>query len=180
MVEQQEFHPEDIDKTKVPITPIAAPDYDFDVTSYEKDSLPSGKFSIRGLMEWSFEKMTPKGKKISIKKNENTQNIKERPSITTEALPKPVEPIEPLYRFPPKGYEIHNGLLLPKKSIVERARDQLKFPWIKTIPSVTRGFAAVTLCVGTMLIYSELSSHPGIVIGIVLVALAGSVITNKN
>lgn len=182
MVEQQEFHadiPDKAEALKDPISPTL-PDYNFDITDYESTALPSSRFSFRNLLEWSFEKMRPKGKPI---KPARVKLVSPRNPVITR------DPLSDLYEkssdpIPTssvsKGYEVRNGFLLKKKSIAEKVRDQLKFPWIKSLPSVTRGLTAITLCIGVMLIYSELSSHPRIVIGIVLVSLAASLIISNN
>lgn len=80
----------------------------------------------------------------------------------------------------PKGYEQSNGLLLQKKTLAERVAFQIKHPvQFRMSKVIVNGIALLAFAIGAFLIYSELPTHPEIVIGIILVSIAGSMITNN-
>lgn len=151
-------------------------DINFDNDGSQSVPLAPGRgFGIRDLLEWSFERMRPKEKKkvfpvkpANIPKT--SVGLYQNPPYKELAHQSPI----------PKDQIIENGLLMQKKSFIEKARDQLKFPWLKSIPNITKGLAAIILVIGTMAIYAEIPSHPGIVVGIVLVSLASSLIISSR
>lgn len=146
-----------------------APDIDFDNGNYDYAPLPKARFSIGNIMEWTFERMHPR--KPVVQKSRKVSVLDPR------ILPvKPMPQGEPTL---PEGYEISNGLLINKKSLAEKVRDQIKFPWIKSSSEIVRGIAAIVLCIGAFMIYAQIPGHPEIVIGVVLVSLAGNVIMAK-
>ncbi len=150
-----------------------SPDIDFDNGNFDYTPLPKSRFSIGNLMEWTFERMRPKSKIPAPKiRLPGKQEMYVDPNYRKGFAEKPDYKI-------PENAEIQNGLLVTKKSLAEKVRDQIKHPWLKSSSEITRGLAAIVLCIGAVMIYAEIPGHPGIVVGIVLISLAGNVIMAK-
>jgi hypothetical protein len=77
-------------------------------------------------------------------------------------------------------HEVQNGLVFQKKTFAEKARDQLKFPQISKVPAVINGAALLVFAVGAYILYSELPTRPELVVGIILVSVAGNVIVSQR
>jgi hypothetical protein len=138
------------------------------------DSTPIKRGHFGGFNEWVFSLMRPK-KKVTATPGRTILKGPVRPMMRPEAGVK-VLPGADI----PKGYEVQNGLLLQKKSLAERARDQLRFPILKSSASMVNGISLGVFAVGAYLLYSALPTRPDLVIGIILVSLAGNVIMNNR
>ena len=149
-------------------------DTDFDSDGFDITPMNKGRFT--GLNERIFELMRPKRKKA----------ITQQPiPLTPARVPDPSLPSAPVaIELPParipKGFEVQNGLLLKKKSLAERVRDQIRFPVINKVPAITNGVALLVFVVGAYILYSELPTHPELVVGIVLCIIAGNVIVSNR
>jgi uncharacterized Tic20 family protein len=67
------------------------------------------------------------------------------------------------------------------KTTFEIARDQIKNRVAFTVShKFINGFALVILLTGVFVIYSGIPTHPEIVLGIVLVSLAGNVLISRG
>ncbi len=171
-----------------PITSKTTPDPNtaFGDDVFDYNAMPQKKFSAGGLNEWIFNKMRPK-RKISAKpisipiKNpidghELLPIFQPTPILTNpNALGGPAGEIKI-----PKGYELQNGLLIQKKSLAERVRDQIKFPVLKSSGAIINGATLILFAIGSIAIYSELPTHPGLVIGILVVALSANIIIGNR
>jgi hypothetical protein len=135
------------------------------------DSAPIKEGRLSGLNEKVFALMRPKRK----------PGVFRVPPTNVRPMMRPEEGIEAIPNCDiPKGYEVQNGLLVKKKTLAERVRDQIRFPILKSTPSMVSGFALVVFAVGAYLLYSALPTRPDLVLGIILVSLAGNVIINNR
>lgn len=177
MVQQEELELPVQQKTPTE-TPAETPaDTNFDSANYEYAPLPKSGFSLRGILEWSFEKMHPRTKIVQKKTlDQIKQDHAAAMSKHTQISHLREERILFSPDAVPEGYEVSNGILIAKKSLAEKVRDQIKYPWIKSSSGAVKGIAAIVLCIGAFMIYAQIPGHPEIVIGIVLVSLAGNVI----
>ena len=157
------------------------PNTDFGDEAFDYGAMPQSRISTGGLNEWIFGLMRPKSK-ISAKPKRAPVQLPlreeqpERPP--TRELPIPIygERDIPV----PAGYEVQNGLLIRKKTLPERVRDQIKFPVLKNTQSLINGAALVIFAVGASIIYSELPTRPELVIGILIVAISANIIISNR
>ena len=196
MVEQQEIT-EDVPAAS-PKAPTPKETSFDDPDDYQYAPLPKSGFSIRGLLEWSFEKMRPKSSIVQKKSPSNNtirDPIKDNAMLQDVNFELSVKELEAKqflrkmgYIIPgsdkqnltvPKGYEVQNGLLLQKKSLAEKVRDQLKYPQFKLAGQLIPGVALAAFAIGAIMVYAELPSRPSLVIGIILLCIAGSMITGN-
>jgi hypothetical protein len=180
---------------EIPQQPLdkTLPQTDTDFGDEQFDSTPINRSRFSGLNERIFALMRPK-KPAS----------KPQKPVVQEAQPsQPADShkfVDPSQRLPLAGslyagqyevatravssasgeHEIQNGLLMRKKTLAERVRDQIRFPILKSAPSMIYGFALVVFSVGAYLLYSALPTRPDLVLGIILVSLAGNVIINNR
>ena len=123
-----------------------------------------------------------------------------RPKKKVVAVPRQITPKGPATQIPerlcrtpdnpvasrdpvnniPTGYTVNNGLLLKRKILAERARDQIRFPIIKRSAAVIAGISLAVFAVGAYLLYSALPTRPDLVLGIILVSLAGNAVMNNR
>lgn len=157
------------------------PNTDFGDEAFDYNAMPRKRISIGGLNEWVFNKMRPKSKsaKVSVKPKKvepeiSDEVISNNPNATV-IFNSPIKD----YQLP-SGYTIQNGLLIQKKSLAERVRDQIKFPILKSSQSMINGAALVLFSVGAYILYSELPTRPELVIGILLVSIAGNIIISNR
>ena len=176
MVEQQalaEDIPEAIPKAAIPKeTSFDDPD------DYQYAPLPKSGFSIRGLLEWSFEKMRPKSSIVQ-KPITNRNPIKNQTGIPEDFYTQGILVNDNRHFEIPEGYEIQNGLVLQKKSLAEKVRDQLKHPQLKLAGQLIPGVALAAFAIGAIMVYAELPGRPSLVIGIILLCIAGNVIVSN-
>jgi hypothetical protein len=138
------------------------------------DSAPIKRGHFGGFNEWMFSLMRPK-KKVAQSSRTTILKGPSKPTMRPEAGTKALPDFDT-----PKGYEIKNGILLHKKTLAERVRDQLRYPIIKSSVSLVNGISLAVFAVGAYLLYSALPTRPDLVIGIILVSLAGNVIMNNR
>jgi len=105
-------------------------------------------------------------------KRKKKQPVKESmPEIVEEPLPVNDEmfetPIKPVEIAPLKVKE-------PKKTILTKIREKIHFPTISK--AITNGLALIAFTVGVYMIYLELPTHLELVLGIIVVSIAGNVI----
>jgi hypothetical protein len=140
------------------------------------DYKPLKKGFVEGLQESVFKIM--RGKKAVV-----------APKKVVAAKPQDGIPYTPLQTLPlaipqeyriPVGYTITNGLLIKKKTIFEKARDQLKFPISNKSDNIINGISLVAFCIGSYILYSALPTRPELVIGIILVSIAGNILISKR
>jgi hypothetical protein len=176
MVQQQEIT-EDI-PTASPKVPIPKETSFDDPDDYQYAPLPKSGFSIRGILEWSFEKMRPKSsivQKPAIKRNP----VKNQMEIPDNFYTQGILANDNRHFEIPEGYEVQNGLILQKKSLAEKVRDQLKHPQLKLAGQLIPGVALAAFAIGAIMVYSELPGRPSLVIGIILLCIAGNVIVSN-
>jgi hypothetical protein len=165
-------------------TDKAAPDPNtsFDSDAFDQTAMPQKRFSLSGINETIFGLMRPKRKVMD-------PRLKVLPAAKERKIPSTEEhynynPIDGnLLKSPqiiPVGYEIQNGLLIQKKTLIERVRDQINFPVLKSSKSVINGAVLIIFAVGVITIYSELPSNPEIVVGIILTVMASTIIVNNR
>jgi hypothetical protein len=162
-----------------PDNQIPQPDTDFGDEQFDSTPIKAGRLS--GFNEKIFSFMTPKRKPI--KQEPIDPMPMYNPLITRAPLRPEVQTKTPTLDPDnnPSGYEIQNGLLFPKKTVAERVRDQLRYPEVmKNIPVTINGLALVIFAVGAYLLYSALPTRPDLILGIILVALAGNVLMNNR
>ena len=158
---------------------IPDPITNFGDDGFDYNAMPQKRFSIGGLNDWIFSKMRPKSKsaKLPVKLKKVETQIDEVISNPNAAV---------IFNAPiqdhilPSGYTIENGLLLQKKSLPERVRDQIKFPVLKSSKSLINGAALILFAVGAIVIYSELPTHPELVVGILIVAISANIIMSNR
>jgi len=150
-------------------------DTDFGDEEFDTTPIRAGRFS--GWNEKIFSLMRPK--------KPNRQDSLQNQPIPTRI--RPGHPAGGIFNTVtpdpdtviPEGYEVQNGLLLTKKTLAERVRDQLRFPVIKNIPTMTSGLALIIFAVGAYLLYSALPTRPDLILGIILVSAAGNILMNR-
>ena len=160
---------------------ISDPITNFGDDGFDYNAIPQRRFSIGGFNDWIFNKMRPKSKsaKVPVKPKKvepeiSDEVISNNPNATVVFNP----PIKD-YQLP-SGYTIQNGLLLQKKSLAERVRDQIKFPVLKSSKSLVNGAALILFAVGAIAIYSELPTHPELIIGILIVSISANIIISNR
>ena len=161
------------------------PNTDFGDEAFDYGAMPQSRISTGGLNEWIFGLMRPKSK-ISAKSLVKPNVVKTAPSIPGRMDPDTYREsqqfppyVDPTF-IPPTGYEVQNGLLIRKKTLPERVRDQIKFPVLKNTQSLINGAALVIFAVGASIIYSELPTRPELVIGILIVAISANIIISNR
>jgi hypothetical protein len=163
------------------------PNTDFGDEAFDYNSMPQKRFSAGGFNEWIFGLMRPKSK-VSAKTPIKPKVAQSSGPVPTyqEDLPTNLQPIsthhrdERPYYYAPPGFEIQNGLLMQKKTLPERVRDQIKFPVLKSSQSIINGAALVIFAVGAYILYSELPTRPELVVGILLVAISANLIISNR
>lgn len=70
--------------------------------------------------------------------------------------------------------------LIRRKTLSETVLTQLKFPQISKSTAVVNGLALAVFAVGSILLYSQLPTRPTLVIGIILVSIAGNVLISSR
>ena len=150
------------------------------------DSSPIKRGHVGGFNEWIFSLMRPKRKVIAAPKRtipkELAKPIAVAPQKAYQASPDANLFIRgsPRSFTIPSDYEVQNGLVFRKKTLAERVRDQLQYPIIKSSASTVNGISLAVFAVGAYLLYSALPTRPDLILGIVLVSLAGNVIMNNR
>jgi hypothetical protein len=158
------------------------PNTDFGDEAFDYGAMPQSKVSAGGLNEWIFGLMRPKSK-ISAKPLRTSVQQPVRKEYPENSLPTPSELTlngERIIPSPAAGFEIQNGLLIRKKTLPERVRDQIKFPVLKNTQSLINGAALVIFAVGASIIYSELPNRPELVVGILIVAISANIIISNR
>ena len=148
-------------------------DTDFDA-GYETTSLPEGRMGggISGINDWIFSLMRRGSKKSSPKKTLAKQIDNKREFV-----------VDPKFEehFSKGNSHLYKGLPVQPKTTFEIARDQIKNRVAFTAShKFINGFALVILLTGVFVIYSGIPTHPEIVLGIVLVSLAGNVLISRG
>jgi hypothetical protein len=172
---------------------------DTDFGNDAADPAPMSGGRLGGINDWIFSMMRPK-RAISAKPKQISQD----PLLRLRSLPdgedieepqkplirrisqhispqreSPSSPHQPLIEIPPLQ-EVQNGLLIQKKSFIDRAKAQLKFPKIAKTIGITNGAALLVFAVGAYILYANLPTHPELVVGIILVSIAGNVIISQR
>ena len=169
-----------IKQPAAPSKPIPDPNTDFGDEAFNYDAMPQKRFSLGNFNEWLFSKMRPK-RKVSVK---IPAKQKKEPETTDEVISNPNA--ASIFNIPiedhklPSGYTIQNGLLLKKKTLAERVRDQIKFPVLKSSKSLINGAALILFAIGAITIYSELPTRPELVIGIILISVSANIIISNR
>jgi hypothetical protein len=153
---------------------------DFGNESFDSTPMKHGRFG--GFNEWVFSLMRPKKKVVAIPRQTIPKRL-EKPNAVNPPRAYQSSPDTNLFiqdsprSFSiPQNYEVQNGLLLRKKTLAMRVRDQIRFPIIKSAAAIINAISLVIFAVGAYLLYSALPTRPDLVIGIVLVSVAGNVI----
>jgi len=151
-------------------------DTDYDYKPLNKSFFQRVEEGLFRLMSGRFGK-----KKIPVKKEpavspEIKAPIPDQQTPRAPAYPRNYEIVNP----PPSGYEVSNGNLFRKKNTAERVRDAFKFPNLKVANTIINGIALLVFAAGAYLLYSELPTRPELVIGILMVCVAGNVIIAKR
>jgi hypothetical protein len=157
---------------------IPDPNTDFGNEAFDYTSIPQKRLSAGGLNEWIFGLMRPKGK-LSAKPVKASTPRPPVPVVTAETNPITGNPLKAPDTIP-VGYSAQNGLLIKKKTIVERARDQMKFPVLKNTQSIINGAALILFAVGAYTLYSELPTRPELVVGILIVSISANLIISNR
>jgi hypothetical protein len=175
-----------MEKTRVQGPPMLEketpdPNTDFGDETFDESAMPQNRVSIGGFNEWLFGLMRPKSKisaKLPIKRT-----IAKRAGNPPDEEPQR-NPVDGhtlnLSQYVPEGYEVQNGLIIKTKTLAERVRDQIKFPVLKSSQSMVNGAALVIFAVGAYTLYSQLPTRPDLVVGILLVIIAGNIITSNR
>jgi hypothetical protein len=156
------------------------PGTDFGEEQFDSTPIKAGRFS--NFNERIFSLMTPKRK--AIQQEPINPFIRDTPRLPQDPRYAPVEVMAPpspdIEILIPPTHEVQNGLLFPKKSLAEKVRDQIRYPVIKSTATITSGLALVIFAVGAYLLYSALPTRPDLVLGIILVSLAGNILMNNR
>jgi len=179
-MEQEPFINQPIDPR--PDNTIPTKETDFDGIS-DIAALPNRKLSLGNFNDWLFSLMRPKAK---------TRTITKRPRSGQRGFTPPdgdplgnarIEPrlVKSPDDFAPIAYDVQNGLLVNKKNFIEIARDQIKNQFAFTAShKLVNGLALILFLFGVFAIYSEIPTHPELVLGIVLVSLGGNVLIGNR
>jgi hypothetical protein len=154
------------------------PNTDFGNEAFDYTSIPQKRLSAGGLNEWIFGLMRPKSK-LSAKPVKASAPRPPIPVVTAETNPITGNPLKAPDTIP-VGYTAQNGLLIKKKTIVERARDQMKFPVLKNTQSIINGAALILFAAGAYTLYSELPTRPELVVGILIVSISANIIISNR
>ena len=188
MEEPREISQEPLGQSASKLVPDSATD--FGNESFDYTTIPQKRFSLGGFNDWLFSLMRPKRKPVTQK-----QLVRPRlPNIpsTKEYMGPPFHPDNrPTVYNPqnnlnepvevPAGYHVENGLLLQKKTLAETVRDQIKNRLaFSASHTFIQGLALAVFLVGVFSIYSEIPTHPMLVLGIVLVTVGGNVLISRG
>lgn len=149
--------------------PVPDPNTDFGDELFDSRAMPQKTFSTGGITDFIFGLTLPKTKG-TVPPSVSRSN---KPPLVSRSGNDRADYI-------PQGQNILHGLLTRKKTLAETVRDQIKFPPIKNVNSIINGAALVVFAVGSCILYSELPTRPELVIGILLVIIAGNVIVNNR
>jgi hypothetical protein len=152
------------------------PNTDFGDEAYDYAAMPQKRISAGGLNEWIFGLMRPKSK-LSAKSPMKPAV----PAVSAGTNPITGNPLKsPAITIIPAGYTTQNGLLIQKKTLAERVRDQIKFPVLKTSQSLINGAALILFAIGAYILYSELPTRPELVVGILIVTISANIIISNR
>jgi hypothetical protein len=170
MSEQEELLPR-VDQRPDNVKPPQDTDFD---AGYEMKALPEGRIGggVGGFNDWIFSLMRKGSKKSSAKKTLTAQINNKREFVA-----------DPRYKdyCPRADIPLYQGLPISPKTTFEIARDQLKNRLAFTVShKFINGFALVILLTGVFVIYSSIPTHPEVVVGIVMVSLAGNVLVSRG
>ncbi len=102
-------------------------------------------------------------------------------SVRIEPYPDPVSHEYPRVQITPDpAKEKYSLPFIRKKSLPERVGFQLKFPQISKVNAVINGLALVVFAVGAYVLYSALPTRPELVLGILMVSVAGNVVVSSR
>lgn len=133
---------------------------------------PLEKTFVQNLEEKVFSLMRGKKKIVAPVKTVGTQEPMQEPIQTQPQieLQFPDKRSDSLVAFGP----------FKKKTFIDKARDQLRFPAINKVNAVINSLAMIAFAGGAYLIYAALPTRPDIVIGIVVVAAASNVLVSSR
>ena len=171
---------------EIPGKAIPDPNTDFGNDAFDGSAMPQSRVSARDFNDWMFGLMRPK-QKVTATLSRPPVQMKTAQSGSCTPIPihntcdegVPILFDDDKYRVS-KGFVVENGLLIQKKSLAEQVRDQIKFPILKNTQSLINGVALLVFAVGAYLLYSELPTRPELIIGILLVTIAGNIITSNR
>jgi hypothetical protein len=156
--------PEDIDTTSQTDSNF---DSDFDYQPLAKSFFQRMEEKMFGLMSGGFLKRKKK---------------------TPEPIPEPVQELEEdtdeLFEEPARqAHQVRPEIeiVMPEVQRVEkplsvRIKEKLHFPQISLPKAIVNGLALAVFAAGSYLLYSDLPMHPDLVIGIIMVSVAGNVV----
>jgi len=177
-MEQEPFINQPIDPR--PDNTIPTKETDFDGIS-DIATLPNRKLSLGNFNDWLFSLMRPKAKTRTITKRQRSGQGGFMPPDGDPLVSARIEPrlVNRPGDFAP--IPILHALPIRKKNVFEVARDQLKNTFaFSASHKIVNGLALVILLTGVFEVYSSIPMHPELVIGIVLVSLAGSVLIGNK
>lgn len=146
----------------------------------EYDFKPLEKSGFEGLQEKLFSVIRGKGaksvtstpqKKPVLRVQKETQDtVTQQPVVYGTEFHVPLAPTLETGGFGP----------LRKKNFIEKARDQLKFPEIRYADVTIRGLALLVFISGAYLLYSAIPTKPDLVLGIIMLTVAGNIIMSSR
>jgi len=139
-------------------------DLEYDYQPLEKGFFQRMEEKMFRLMSGDFLKR----KKKQLVKEPIPQIVEEPLPVDDEMFESPTKPIE---IAPLKTKE-------PRKSILMKIREKIHFPTISK--AITNGSALIAFMIGAYMIYLELPTHLELVLGIIVVSIAGNVIVSSR
>lgn len=147
----------------------------------EYDFKPLEKSGFEGIQEKLFSVIRGRGatKSAPARQTPIVRNVRNEPQTPIHESQEwqPMKNVIPDYVRP-----VETGGFGPlrKKNFIEKARDQLKFPEIRYADVAIRGLALLVFISGAYLLYSAIPTKPDLVIGMVMISVAGNIIMSSR
>jgi hypothetical protein len=172
-----------MDESQTPDKTIPHAETDFGNDAFDGTPMKRGRFG--GFNEWVFSLMRPKKKVAAIPKS-TIQKGPTKPSMLSpdnnEMLFESGTLKKTLERNPISGnalearWQPNNVVKQKKESVIARLRSKFQFLHTNKLNAVFNGFALVIFAAGTYVLYSEIPGHIGLVVGIIMIIVAGNII----
>jgi hypothetical protein len=144
------------------------------------DYKPLDKSFLQRMEEKVFRVMS--GQFLKRKKVEKKETVAEAPidDLFEPAVTKVSRP-QILEANPIDGHPLVTKEQKPiKKAFVQRIKDSIKFPSISKVNAVINGIALAVFAAGLYVLYTALPTRPELVLGIIMVSVAGNVIVSSR
>jgi len=135
-------------------------------------------FDYKPLEESFFQKTEEKLFRLMSGSMFRKKNPAVKPDVKTVVIPEPVIAADDLFEemgateiiIPPSPIPV------VKKSRLEQIKEKIHLPVIPGMKIISNGIALAVFAAGAYLMYSEIPTHPELVVGIVMVSVAGNIL----